>query len=121
MFDLLLHLFSCRHKRTTRPTTPVSKPGEPAGATYVVCLDCGKRIAYDWNEMRMGKAIPQPVTSLAPGLAGTKETKKRAKYISLALAVPVALALRKSLRPKRRGRRGERGASVRNGAGGPET
>ena len=25
--------------------------------TYVVCLDCGKELPYDWDEMRLGKRL----------------------------------------------------------------
>lgn len=59
MIDTALNLlFRCSHKRLTRPVTPVSKVGVPNGATYVVCLDCGKQFAYDAKEMRMGKVLP---------------------------------------------------------------
>ena len=27
--------------------------------TYVVCLDCGKELAYDWQQMRVTKAQPR--------------------------------------------------------------
>ena len=53
IFDVL---FGCLHKRTT---FPISKRGTPrphtAGrtGTYVVCLDCGKEFAYDWQKMRI--------------------------------------------------------------------
>ena len=49
-------LFGCVHKRTT---FPLSKRGtrrpDAAGrtGTYVVCLDCGKEFAYDWQKMRI--------------------------------------------------------------------
>jgi hypothetical protein len=57
MLESLFGMFSCRHRRTTRPITPLSKPGSPAGETYVVCLDCGKHFAYDWTRMRLGAQI----------------------------------------------------------------
>jgi hypothetical protein len=31
-----------------------SRPG-----TYVVCLDCGKELGYDWAEMRIGAAVDE--------------------------------------------------------------
>jgi anti-anti-sigma factor len=40
-------LFGCRHRRLTRPITPVHRPGTPSGETYVACLECGKRFPYD--------------------------------------------------------------------------
>ena len=33
--------------------TAVHTPGTPAGETYVVCLECGKRFAYDLENMRI--------------------------------------------------------------------
>jgi hypothetical protein len=53
--------FGCSHRRTTFPMTPTRKNGGfPAGVlvhseTYVVCLDCGKELPYDWDEMRVAK------------------------------------------------------------------
>ena len=50
-------LFGCWHKRTSFPIT--NKRGQRRSAaaaqtgTYVVCLDCGKEFAYDWQEMRV--------------------------------------------------------------------
>lgn len=50
-------LFGCAHKRTSFPFS--SKSGQrrsPAACqtgTYVVCLDCGKEFAYDWQRMRV--------------------------------------------------------------------
>lgn len=58
MIDSLLNLvFRCRHRRLTRPLSRVSRPGEPRGKTYVVCLDCGKHFEYDTETMRLGKAV----------------------------------------------------------------
>ena len=58
MIDTLLNLvFRCSHRRLTRPVTPVSKAGVPHGATYVVCLDCGKQFSYDLKEMKVGKPL----------------------------------------------------------------
>ncbi len=54
LFDLL---FRCPHKRLSRPLTLPSKPGEPKGETYVVCLDCGKHLAYDMKTMHVGKPL----------------------------------------------------------------
>jgi hypothetical protein len=52
---------SCRHNKTTQPFTaseviPRSDNWDPVGSGtshYVVCLDCGRKIAYDWANMRM--------------------------------------------------------------------
>lgn len=56
-------LFGCRHKRVTRPITPVHKVGQSAGSTYVACLDCGRQLHYDLTAMRIGKPIPPPETA----------------------------------------------------------
>ncbi len=50
-------LFGCRHKRITRPITPVHKPGGTAAQTYVACLDCGKQFSYDISKMKIGPAV----------------------------------------------------------------
>ena len=61
---LMNTFFGCSHRRTTFPMTPMRKIGGfPAGAlvrneTYVVCLDCGKELSYDWDEMRVAKRTP---------------------------------------------------------------
>jgi hypothetical protein len=49
--------FGCWHKNYSFPIT--ARPGQRrSGAsvvtgTYVVCLDCGKEFAYDWNQMKI--------------------------------------------------------------------
>jgi hypothetical protein len=52
-------LLGCHHRRLTWPLTPVRKPGAPSGEASVVCLDCGKQFAYDWDHMRVGKPMEQ--------------------------------------------------------------
>jgi hypothetical protein len=57
-------LFGCSHQRTTFPLTPGRRTPAPGAArlgTYVVCLDCGKEFAYDWESMRVGQAVPEGV------------------------------------------------------------
>jgi hypothetical protein len=54
LWDLL---FGCPHKHLSRPVTPSHKPGSPQPETYVVCLDCGKHLAYDMKKMQVGKPI----------------------------------------------------------------
>jgi hypothetical protein len=64
MFEKVLQLLSmtCRHGRITQPftaSTAVAARGsswEPVGvgpSHYVVCLDCGKKFTYDWEQMRV--------------------------------------------------------------------
>jgi len=60
--NLLNALFGCSHQRTTFPQTPGRRNSAPSATrlgTYVVCLDCGKELAYDWQTMKVG----QPVTA----------------------------------------------------------
>ena len=40
--------------RASRRNQSTAKVG-----TYVVCLDCGKELAYDWKEMRVMEGNPQ--------------------------------------------------------------
>ena len=58
MFSKLMDvLFGCTHANYSLPRTlkPVRNsrgaPCEPR--TYVVCLDCGKDVPYDWNRMKV--------------------------------------------------------------------
>ena len=69
--SILNTFFGCSHQRTTFPLTPGRKTAAPSAArngTYVVCLDCGKEFAYDWDGMQIGKAVrtPAPVTEAQP-------------------------------------------------------
>lgn len=58
-------LFACRHTRVSRPRVFTSRPGEPRGTPsgYVVCLDCGAKLSYDFDKMAIGeplKSVPPP-------------------------------------------------------------
>jgi hypothetical protein len=57
MQKLFEMLFGCAHKRLSRPMSLPTKPGTPHGQTYVVCLDCGKHLAYDMQTMQLGKPL----------------------------------------------------------------
>jgi hypothetical protein len=63
--SLINAFFGCSHRNTTFPQTPTRKssgypaPGVPRHATYVTCLDCGKELAYNWEEMRVGKPVSE--------------------------------------------------------------
>lgn len=64
MVELVLNfLFGCSHQRTTFPLTPTRKssghplPTATQFGTYVVCLECGKELAYDWHEMRVSGPV----------------------------------------------------------------
>lgn len=59
MIGAILNLLvGCRHRRVTRPMTPLRKATSEPGETYVACLDCGQHLHYDLATMRMGKMIP---------------------------------------------------------------
>jgi hypothetical protein len=64
-------LFGCSHERTTFPITPgrrnagFSAPAAARSNTYVVCLECGKEFAYDWQAMRIGEPVTVSATSEA--------------------------------------------------------
>lgn len=62
-------LFGCWHHRYSFPITIKKGPRSRAAfltGTYVVCLDCGKEMPYDWNRMRIvsGTAQVRAVRSL---------------------------------------------------------
>ena len=46
-------LFGCRHPRITFPITPPRGKADKGRATYVVCLDCGTEMDYDWTAMKV--------------------------------------------------------------------
>jgi hypothetical protein len=61
LFDLF---FGCWHRRLSFPMTLRSgvrgnMTGSRAG-TYVVCLDCGKELPYDWTEMKLVESPSEP-------------------------------------------------------------
>jgi hypothetical protein len=60
--SLINAFFGCSHRRTTFPQTPTRKSSAysaPRHGTYVTCLDCGKELAYNWDEMRVGKPVSE--------------------------------------------------------------
>ena len=74
--SLFNSIFGCSHQRTTFPLTPARGQVTPApvanrNGTYVVCLDCGKEFAYNWDEMRVGVTLPNKTARLAPVADGT--------------------------------------------------
>jgi hypothetical protein len=59
----LANLFcGCSHRKTTFPITLQA-------STYIVCLECGRHLPYDWCRMRAGKRlIGWPSPPVAPAL-----------------------------------------------------
>ncbi len=54
--NLLESVFGCWHNRYSFPITVRSRFRSQAAnltGTYVVCLDCGKELPYDWEEMKV--------------------------------------------------------------------
>jgi DNA-directed RNA polymerase subunit RPC12/RpoP len=102
MIDTLLNLiFRCSHRRLTRPVTPAHRLGAPAGATYVVCLDCGKRFGYDTQQMQIGKplgALDGPRSRLAIDSGKARRVGMAALWASLPLAVLLGAHAKKKIR-----------------------
>jgi hypothetical protein len=78
MIAKVLHsFFGCRHPRYSFPITVKSSTRRSAAAaltgTYVVCLDCGKELAYDWQEMRIVDGVHARDLKLAASLAAKEE------------------------------------------------
>jgi hypothetical protein len=102
--SILKSVFDCSHRRLTWPITPVRKPGAPSGETYVVCLDCGKQFAYDWDHMKLGERIERSHDSgvLRPDMPGPVKTKM--KYALIGSTISFAVLLGGALARKRRAR-----------------
>lgn len=63
-------LFGCTHNHYSFPiTVKKGKRSEAAflTGTYIVCLDCGKEMPYDWKQMKVVNTTTEPtrVASLA--------------------------------------------------------
>ncbi len=71
--ELLDAVFGCRHKRYSFPMTVRSGPagGVQRKMTYVVCLDCGKQLHYDWQAMKVVTATAD--SARAAGRLAPKE------------------------------------------------
>ena len=76
MWNWLLDcLFGCAHRKLSLPITLRKKmvngrPGlGPAAETYRVCLECGKQFPYNWEEMKIVRALP-PRRAEVHGLVG---------------------------------------------------
>jgi hypothetical protein len=60
--SLLDVLFGCAHKNYSFPRSTRRGRRSPAASmtgTYVVCLDCGKELPYDWNTMKVVSLSPE--------------------------------------------------------------
>jgi hypothetical protein len=68
MFAKLMDtVFGCWHSHYSFPITVRSAGRRSQAAavtgTYVVCLDCGKELPYDWRQMRI--VSPEPASRAA--------------------------------------------------------
>ncbi|MBZ5660035.1 MAG: hypothetical protein LAO08_06470 [Acidobacteriia bacterium] len=72
MGALLNAVFGCSHGNYSFPQTPKGRNRPEAAAitgTYVACLDCGKDLPYDMNEMKIVDADKVALT-ITPVLEG---------------------------------------------------
>jgi hypothetical protein len=89
--------------------TPVRKKSadgrnEAPSEMYVVCLDCGTQFSYDWENMRIGKAVDisggpspeEPETSHIPF-----RTKSKLRYLLWGSAVSAILVLGKAAKSRK--------------------
>lgn len=62
-------VFGCWHRNYSFPITIKTRRAARSGATagtYVVCLDCGRELAYDWSRMRLADRVarsPSPAST----------------------------------------------------------
>ncbi len=73
MFTKLLNaIFGCWHLHYSFPITPRHRSRRTQAAlltgTYVVCLDCGTELSYDWNTMKIVSSTGERAR-LTPSLA----------------------------------------------------
>jgi hypothetical protein len=70
-------VFGCRHSNYSFPITTKPALRRTAAAaitgTYVVCLDCGTELPYDWSEMHVLGATPKAHSYIEkPAVLATK-------------------------------------------------
>jgi hypothetical protein len=90
--NLLDLFFGCRHRRTSFPVSPATKPGAPQGEMYIVCLNCGKHFHYDWERMRIGPPIENQVTPKSASV----DSRKVIRYFVAAITLPVVWLIGKA-------------------------
>ena len=89
--------------------TPVRKKSadglnEAPPEMYVVCLDCGKQFSYDWENMRIGKAVdisggPAPEGPQASNIPF--RTKSKLRYLLWGSALSAILVLGKAAKSRK--------------------
>jgi len=88
---LLDRLFGCRHRHTSFPVSPATKPGAPQGEMYIVCLNCGKHFHYDWERMKVGAPIENQATSKS-----ARPKPRAIRYFAAAIALPAVWLIGKA-------------------------
>jgi hypothetical protein len=89
MIDTVLNLlFNFPHRHLTRPFTPVNHAG-----TYVVCLDCAKQFAYDFERMHIGKPIDRSHGACVLQVKVPHPNRPKLKYALAGAGVPLAILL----------------------------
>jgi len=64
MLDKLVDIFfGCPHNHCTFPITMRSPKTGKRTDMYVVCLDCGAELAYDWERMKLTSRRPRAAPS----------------------------------------------------------
>jgi hypothetical protein len=109
LIDSLFNPFRCKHARTTFPMSPVRKKSfdarhEAATEMYVVCLDCGKQFSYDWENMRIGKAVDisgGPALEEPPRSKIPFRTKSKLRYLLWGSALSAILVLGKAAKSRK--------------------
>jgi hypothetical protein len=79
LLSILDAVMGCSHRRTSFPMTmpreanAAQRSDVTRNGAYVVCLDCGKEFAYNWQEMRIDRSAkppaPLPATALGRHVA----------------------------------------------------
>ena len=89
--------------------TPVRKKSagwreETLAETYVVCLECGKQFVYDWENMRLGRAVE--IADGSPHDTDEEKvpfrTKSKLRYLFWGSALSAALVLGKMVQSRKR-------------------
>ena len=95
MIDTVLNLLlNCPHRHLTRPFTPVNHGGGGIhGETYVVCLDCAKQFAYDFETMHIGKPIDHSHEASVLQAKMSHPNRTKLKYALAGAGVPLAVLL----------------------------
>ncbi len=77
MTKLVNAVFGCRHSNYSFPiTTKLALRRTGAAAvtgTYVVCLDCGTELPYDWSEMHVTEIGAKAFADKRRALASAKQ------------------------------------------------